>query len=111
MNATAAQRNVVVSGPSLVESISSFVREFRQLKTELQSALHQAAALRREVDGWRSRHRQLSRVDVPALRRRLAFHYHPDRGGDAELMSTLNAFFDAVEGYRQQPGLASGQGG
>jgi hypothetical protein len=111
MNATATQRNVVVSGPSLVESIASFVREFRQLKSELQAAARETAALRREVNDWRARHRQLSRVDVAALRRRLAFQYHPDRGGDAELMSTLNSFFDAIEGYRHQPCLDPSHGG
>lgn len=98
---TAIQQSVPPAGPSLVGTISSLCVDFRNMKVELQNALREVAALRREVSGLRSRQHKLSQLDVTALRRRMAFEHHPDRGGDPDLMTTLNAFLDTVESARQ----------
>jgi hypothetical protein len=36
-------------------------------------------------------------MKLRALRRQVAFHCHPDRGGDERLMQSLNALFDYLE--------------
>ena len=58
--------------------------------------------------------RDASLDEVRAARRRLAFEFHPDRGGDAASMQRVNAAFDAavahITGRRRLPELPSTPG-
>jgi hypothetical protein len=95
---------------SLGETIASLCVEFRNVRDELESTLRENQALKRELHGWRRRHRSLTTTDVGRLRRHVAYYCHPDRGGDAGLMSTLNALFDELERDRT-PAVECAEGG
>ena len=112
VNLRARTRVAIPSGkPTLTDTISSLCTEFRGINQELCNALRENRELRQEVAEWRTRHRTLTGTDLPALRRRVAFCCHPDRGGDADLMGTLNALFDVLEDHGHMASLENTKGG
>jgi len=83
---------------SLSDTIGRLRSEFTSLRHELRDAKSENCRLRREIDRWRARFRPLGADDIASLRRSVAFYCHPDRGGNGELMSRLNALFDVLAG-------------
>jgi hypothetical protein len=91
----AAIRSVFpVRRQSIVEAVLKLRAEFSSMKNELHLVHCENAKLRGELARWRSRCRGMPELDLSALRRRVAYYCHPDRGGDADLMSKLNTLFD-----------------
>lgn len=94
--ATTFIANPVAQGGRLNQTIGRLRSEFAGLKNELANTKSENSRLQREVARWRFRFQALRVADVASLRRHVAFYCHPDRGGDAELMSCLNALFDIL---------------
>lgn len=95
MNATSAGRL------SLGDTIANLRSQFSHMKGELHDINRENSELRRELIQWRTRSRVPPNMNLVAIRRKAAFHCHPDRGGDATLMSNLNALFDFLEGSQR----------
>lgn len=87
----------LAESPSLGETITRLGTEFLHMKTSLREAQCEIARLRGELARLRFPKRRMPNADVAALRRQVAYHCHPDRGGDPELMSNLNTLFDFLE--------------
>jgi hypothetical protein len=96
-----------VRGCSLTDTIGRLRSEFTSLENELRHAKSENSRLRRELTRWRSQYRSSPVSDTAALRRHVAFYCHPDRGGDGELMSTLNALFDFLAAFECGPELCA----
>jgi regulator of replication initiation timing len=94
-------------GISLTETIGRLSTEFSNLKDELRDTKNENDRLRHELARWRSQCRSAPLSDTAALRRHVAFYCHPDRGGDTELMSTLNALFDFLASFECGPRLCA----
>ncbi len=87
------------------ETAVSRVREkLASMRAELDESREDVSRLTGEVRFRRSQQRRVREVAVGSLRRRLAYRFHPDRGGDTELMSRLNLLLDVVESL--QTGMA-----
>ncbi len=82
---------------SIADSIASLCAEFQATKEQLHELLRENSALRLELAETRAQLPTLPELDLARLRRRVAFYCHPDRGGDAGLMTVLNQLFDALE--------------
>jgi hypothetical protein len=100
---------VVTRRASLGDTIESIHVQLCSIRNELRQALRENSGLKQQVAGWRSRERKMADIDLATLRRRVAFYCHPDRGGDAELMSRLNALFDVLDGPAE-PRIQNTQG-
>jgi len=87
----------IADSPSLGESITRLGTEFLHMKSSLREAQCEIARLRGELARLRLPRRRIPNSDMASLRRQVAYHCHPDRGGDAELMSNLNTLFDFLE--------------
>ncbi|MBW2277116.1 MAG: hypothetical protein JRF63_06465, partial [Deltaproteobacteria bacterium] len=83
---------------SLSTTIGRLRSEFSSLRNELSDTKRENNALRSELDLWRSKYQALRGSDMASLRRNVSFYCHPDRGGNTELMSRLNALFDFLAG-------------
>jgi hypothetical protein len=94
-------------GCSLAETIGRLRSEFSSLKDELRHTKGENDRLRQELVRWRSQCRSSPVSNTAALRRHVAFYCHPDRGGDGELMSTLNALFDFLASFECGPELCA----
>jgi hypothetical protein len=81
-------------GNPLSETIAKFRSEFSNMKNELHDMRSKNAALEEKLAEWRSQYVAMSESDLPSLRRQVAYYCHPDRNGDASLMSRLNTLFD-----------------
>ena len=81
-------------GASVVETIGDLHHAFATMKQALSEARHEISRLHRQLVHQRA---QVSQEELATLRRRVAFRCHPDRGGDADLMSRLNLLFDSLE--------------
>lgn len=90
--------------PSLGETITRLGTEFLHMKSSLREAKSEIARLRGELARLRLPRRRLPKADMASLRRQVAYHCHPDRGGDAELMSNLNTLFDFLENLEASQG-------
>ena len=95
MNATETQRS------SLVSAIATVHSEFAQMKSQLRAAHAEIARLKRRPRRA-ARPPRLPEEDLSSLRRHVAFHCHPDRSGDGDLMRRLNVLFDYLEQSQQQ---------
>lgn len=82
---------------SLGDTIANLRSEFSHMKGELRDVNSENSRLRRELTQWRTRSRTPPNVRLDSVRRKAAFYCHPDRGGDAILMSNLNVLFDFLE--------------
>jgi glucose-6-phosphate-specific signal transduction histidine kinase len=80
----------------ITEAATNLRSSISVLELKLQQEQEDNASLRAEVAQWRRMCRELVQIDVSTLRRRLAFHVHPDVGGDARLMSEINAACDCI---------------
>ncbi len=72
---------------SLKDSIHS---KIASLQKELREARRKIETLERRP--------LVAQSELSFLRRGVAFHCHPDRGGDALLMRQVNCLFDLLEG-------------
>lgn len=90
---------------SLSDAISILRNEFSRMKDELRTTHSENNRLRSELARWRLRCRPRQEMDLAGLRRRVAFYCHPDRGGDADLMSRLNTLFDLLAVMWRPQGL------
>ena len=52
--------------------------------------------LKAELHTLRRFQRTLRTIDLPGLRRDVAFYCHPDRGGDGNVMRRVNLLFDSL---------------
>lgn len=99
-------------GPALRErsvvAVAKLRNRFADLDTRLREAHGEIARLEGELARWRARYRAAQRIDVPWLRRQVAYYCHPDRGGDGNLMTSVNVVFDFLERL-QQPSFEPGQ--
>jgi len=98
---------------SLTETIADLRVEFDNIKNELRSAYSEKDRLMGDLAKWRARYRTLPEMDLGKMRRRLAFYCHPDRGGDAALMSNVNQLFDLlvfIEGAKTNGPNENGKG-
>lgn len=97
MNTTTTIANQRSKGaPSIAQAVKELRMEYSCVKTELHNAKLENDRLKSELAKCGSLYQALSNIELPKLRRRVTFYCHPDRGGDGELMSTLNALFDSL---------------
>ena len=82
---------------TLVDTIAELRREFTRIQEELSEARSEISRLKRKLGRRRLLSRAVSDIDVESLRRKVASCCHPDRGGDNELMSTINMLLDLCE--------------
>jgi hypothetical protein len=82
--------------PSIAQAVKELRMEFSCVKSELHDAKRENDRLKNELAKCGSLYQALSDLEISKLRRRVTFYCHPDRGGDGELMSTLNALFDCL---------------
>ncbi len=102
--AEAGERTLLRRAGNAVARLRS---NYDDMERRLSDAKMEVAELKDQVAGWRSRHHSIRRLDVSSLRRQVAFQCHPDRGGDSNLMTRLNALLDVLESM-QAPCQASG---
>ena len=89
---------------SLIDAVANVHLEFAQMKDELRAAHREIARLKRSLSKRAARPLALPEGDLSSLRRNVAFHCHPDRSGDGELMRRLNVLFDYLEcSHQRQP--------
>lgn len=84
-------------GRSLVDTISTLHADFRMIKGELAAAQQEIARLNRKLDNYEESAETLCALELTSLRRQVAYHCHPDRGGDSALMGRMNALFDMLQ--------------
>ena len=82
---------------SLIDAVTSVHTEFAHLKDELDAAHREIARLEQELILRRPRPNPIGDLDLPSLRRHVAFYCHPDRSGNGDLMRRLNVLFDYLE--------------
>jgi len=80
----------------VLDLISGVRTKLAEMERKLQAAEREIAKLNDELAS-RCAPPVSPTFNVGSIRRRTAFHLHPDRGGDAELLAKLNALFDVVE--------------
>jgi hypothetical protein len=68
-----------------------------QLRNQLREAHREISRLKKELRQATGPHLAIDRTKLRTLRRQVAFHCHPDRGGDERLMQHMNALFDSLE--------------
>lgn len=76
------------------EQLRAANEQLRRDNEELAARLAAVTAERDRLRRGRAAPASTCAVDVASLRRRVALHVHPDRGGDGELMRELNVLFD-----------------
>ena len=81
--------------------------QYDLMKDELGDANDELARVRNKLAWFRARSRALDVPHLGKLRREVAFHCHPDRGGDAEVMSKVNTLFDLLQRSRELFAAAS----
>lgn len=90
------QETACQAEPSLAGAIMRLNAELVRMKSELNAATSEIIRLRRRLLRQPQRG-ALGAFDLGELRRGVAFYCHPDRAGDAQLMSRLNTLFDLLE--------------
>lgn len=87
--------------PAAAASLTSVIARVHQdmldLKQQLDEAHMEIGRLRQQLTGRRGERLPNLDVELRPLRRQVAFHCHPDRGGDDALLKRLNALFDTLE--------------
>lgn len=97
MDVLAPLSNVIPAQQSMLsQTIGKIRSEFWMLKRELMDARSEIRQLKAILAKERKLYPKLKGVKIDSLRRRVAFYCHPDRGGDAELMTNLNTLFDSL---------------
>lgn len=94
---TAMNGTISMKRLSLVDSIEELQFRFANMKDELRDAYGEIARLRGTMAELETGFGGLPSTNVSALRRRVAFYCHPDRGGDGSVMGVLNTIFDFME--------------
>ena len=92
-----AQAPVLNHRASLIDAITSVHVEFAHMKDELEAAHREIARLKQRLSPGRPPRNPIGDIDLPSLRRHVAFYCHPDRAGDGDLMRRLNVLFDYLE--------------
>jgi hypothetical protein len=82
---------------SLAETVGAFRRDMVRLRAELQEAHREIGRLKRELGQVPAAPPVAGKTKLRVLRRQVSFYCHPDRGGDENLMKSLNALFDYLE--------------
>ncbi len=100
-SAAALRSSGPVGSVSLVETIATLNDEFANMREDLRDAHTEIDRLSEELYIWEDLRGELPEIDLASLRRQAAFRCHPDRGGDAHLMSSLNVLFDFFEGSKK----------
>jgi len=95
-----ATRNIASQAghPSIADMVTQLRVDLCNMRKDLLDARCENVRLRRELTRLRSQKNVSSEFNIPSLRREVAFHCHPDRGGSTSLMSRLNTFFDHLAG-------------
>lgn len=93
-----ARQDMHVDAASLTGAINNLGSEFVRLRSELQDAQCEILRLRRRLA--KAQPSTVPGLELSSLRRQVAYHCHPDRGGSHQLMSDLNTLFDLLEGRR-----------
>ena len=83
-----------LDGRALSQAIANFKVEFNKIRSELRDVQCENTVLKEKLAHWRSRCANVPQIDVPSLRRQVAYYCHPDRGGSTVVMSRLNFIFD-----------------
>jgi len=99
--ATAMKSTSLAEPSSLGATISNLGAQFSQMRTSLAAAKNEISRLRTELAKLRPSRKRMPKADVASLRRKVAYHCHPDRGGDTDLMSNMNTLFDYLECVEQ----------
>jgi len=86
-----------VSGASLRDTIADVRGDLSTMRLELAEARAENHRLRAQMERQSTRRSPLRSGELAALRRAVAFHCHPDRGGDDQVMRQLNALFDHLQ--------------
>ncbi len=94
---TDADRHRDTSSRRLTDSIFKLHADFSQMQTELRRARLEISVLRERLCRANVRRRVTHDLDLAGLRRAVAFHCHPDRGGDEATMKQVNTLFDLLE--------------
>lgn len=100
-NAAATRSPVRAGSVSLVETIATLNDQFANMRENLRDAHSEIDRLSDELHIWETLCRAIPDLDLASLRRQTAFRCHPDRGGDEQLMSSLNVLFDFFEGSKK----------
>jgi hypothetical protein len=96
MEGIAALRKLIPIQRPLAETITRLREEFAIMQQKLRDTQSENSKLKGQIAKLESGYDVLSDVDIAALRRRVAYYCHPDRGGDNELMSKVNTLFDSL---------------
>jgi hypothetical protein len=106
MIANTMNSDILMGSPSLGETIDRLGSEFSNMRSSLRDANSEITRLKSELARVSPQRSVMSKRDIAALRRRVAYHCHPDRGGDVEVMTDLNLLFDFVTGLDSKKGCA-----
>ncbi len=87
---------------SLRHTIENLSSQFAGMRTALRDAQLELLRLRSRLNRKCS-HSSLDGLDLGALRRQIAFHCHPDRGGNEDLMARVNSLFDYLDSRYSLP--------
>ena len=99
----AAREAEVIRMPNLVDTISELRQEFFRMKDELCEARREIRRLQGKLGRIQHLTEAMAAIDIDALRRKVACYCHPDRGGDGEVMSTINMVLDYLDSEERQP--------
>ncbi len=83
--------------PSLHEAILRIKRECARMKRRLLEAHEEIERLQEHLAEPTLDLCDVQDLDFRSLRRRVLFHCHPDRGGDARVMREINQLFNFLE--------------
>lgn len=76
----------------MLDALQSLKHECSTMKEALCISRDEISQLRERL-----RRRRLPEINLAKLRRRIAFHCHPDSNGDELLMKDVNLLFDYLE--------------
>ncbi len=82
---------------NLIDTITELKREFGRMQEELREKDAEIERLKRQLKKRTPVAQAVSEIDIESVRRRIASFCHPDRGGDNELMSTVNMLLDLFD--------------
>ena len=82
---------------NLIETITELKREFGRMQEELRDKDVEIERLKHQLKKRPVVSQAASEVDIESVRRKIASFCHPDRGGDNELMSTVNMLLDLFD--------------
>ncbi len=99
-----AARNLERIRPmNLIETITELKREFGRMQEELREKDAEIERLKCRLEKRTPVSQAVSEVDIESVRRKIASFCHPDRGGDTELMSTVNMLLDLFDEQESGP--------